>query len=67
MHGYGIAQNRKTVSNDVLQVGESSLMGTYTSVFRNNQLTNLLVNNFVVLYSSLQTLKRSIMDDTYKR
>ena len=25
MHGYGIAQNRKTVSNDVLQVGESSL------------------------------------------
>jgi len=25
MHGYGIAQNLKTVSNDVLQVGESSL------------------------------------------
>jgi len=25
MHGYGIVQNLKTVSNDVLQVGESSL------------------------------------------
>jgi PadR family transcriptional regulator, regulatory protein PadR len=25
MHGYGIAQHVKTVSNDVLQVGESSL------------------------------------------
>lgn len=25
MHGYGIAQHLKTVSNDVLQVGESSL------------------------------------------
>ena len=25
MHGYGVAQRLKTISNDVLQVGESSL------------------------------------------
>jgi PadR family transcriptional regulator, regulatory protein PadR len=38
MHGYGLAQRLKTVSNDVLQVGESSL---YPSLQR------LLLNGYV--------------------
>src|SRR6266404_1613913 len=38
MHGYGIAQNLKDVSDDVLQVGESSLYAA---------LERLLLNGFV--------------------
>ena len=38
MHGYGIAQHLKTVSEDVLQVGESSLYPA---------LQRLLVNGWV--------------------
>lgn len=38
MHGYGIAQRLKLVSNDVLQVGESSLYPA---------LQRLLLNGFV--------------------
>jgi PadR family transcriptional regulator, regulatory protein PadR len=38
MHGYGIAQRMKTVSEDVLQVGESSLYPA---------LQRLLVNGWV--------------------
>ena len=39
MHGYGIAQHLKLVSNDVLQVGESSLYPA---------LQRLLLNGWVV-------------------
>jgi len=38
MHGYGIAQRLKTISNDVLQVGESSLYPA---------LQRLLLNGYV--------------------
>jgi transcriptional regulator len=38
MHGYGLAQRLKTVSNDVLQVGESSLYPA---------LQRLLLNGYV--------------------
>jgi PadR family transcriptional regulator PadR len=38
MHGYGIAQHLKTISEDVLQVGESSLYPA---------LQRLLLNGFV--------------------
>ena len=39
MHGYGIAQHLKTVSEDVLQVGESSLYPA---------LQRLLLNGWVI-------------------
>jgi PadR family transcriptional regulator PadR len=38
MHGYGIAQHLKTISEDVLQVGESSLYPA---------LQRLLINGYV--------------------
>jgi transcriptional regulator len=38
MHGYGIAQQLKTISDDVLQIGESSLYPA---------LQRLLLNGFV--------------------
>jgi PadR family transcriptional regulator PadR len=39
MHGYGIAQQLKTISDDVLQIGESSLYPA---------LQRLLLNDWVV-------------------
>jgi transcriptional regulator len=38
MHGYGIAQRLKLLSNDVLQVGESSLYPALQRLLRNGYL-----------------------------
>ena len=39
MHGYGIAQHLKTVSDDVLQVGESSLYPALQRLLLNGWVT----------------------------
>jgi transcriptional regulator len=39
MHGYGIAQHLKTVSEDVLQVGESSLYPALQRLLLNGYVT----------------------------
>jgi PadR family transcriptional regulator PadR len=61
MHGYGIAQHLKLVSNDVLQVGESSLYPALQRLMLNGYLKGewgVSDNNRRARYYSLTTAGR---------
>jgi transcriptional regulator len=61
MHGYGIAQHLKLVSDDVLQVGESSLYPALQRLMLNGYVTSewgISENNRRARYYTLSALGR---------